>query len=92
MCIFHKQCLRPCRSYKSHFTHWEHVRKFVQKKDPAFISYRTYSRLSESAKQDLIQKKEIKKEHTSKINHVNLERYIITNMVKNMIYDIVNNM
>jgi hypothetical protein len=90
MCIFHKKCLRPCRTHKSHFRHWEHVRKFVQKKDPAFISYRTYNRLSESAKQDLIKKKEVNKEKTSKINHINLERYHIKNMIINLINDIVN--
>ena len=94
MCIFHNKCNKPCKTHKSHFRHWEHIRKFVQKKDPAFISYRTYKRLSESSKDDFIQKNNIKedniKEKSSKINHINLERYLIKNMVSQMIYDILN--
>jgi hypothetical protein len=90
MCIFHSKCNKPCKTYKSHFRHWEHIRKFVQKKDSAFMNYRTYSRLSESAKKDLIQKSNIQKERTSKINHINFERYLVRHMVTNLIYDIVN--
>ncbi len=91
MCIFHSKCNKPCKTYKSHFRHWEHIRKFVQNKDSSFMSYRTYSRLSKNAQND-IQKDNSKKENkvSSKINHINFERYLITNMVTNLIYDIVN--
>ncbi len=92
MCIFHDKCNKPCKTHKSHFRHWEYIRKFVQKKDPSFLNYRTYSRLSKKTQNDSIESNPIKdkKEKSSRINHTNFERYIIKNMVTNLIYDIVN--
>lgn len=93
MCIFYDKCNKPCKTHKSHFKHWEHIRKFVQKKDTSFMNYRTFCRLSKDSKDDFIQKNNLKegmKEKSSKINHINLERYLIKNMVSQLIYDIVN--
>ncbi len=91
MCIFHIKCQKTCRTSKSHFRHWEHIRKYVQKRDSTFISYWTYNRLSKSAKNDLIQNNNKKKIGSSKINHSNYEKYLIKNMVSKLIYDIIKN-
>ncbi len=95
MCKYFKKCERFCKSKKSHFTHWEHVRKYAEKQYPNYINYRTYSLLSKSAQNDMnkIQKSNIQESDSESksqnINYVNLQRYLVTNMIQKMIYDIV---
>lgn len=97
MCKYFKKCYRTCKSEKTHFRHWEHVRKYAEKKYPNYINYRTYVRLSKSAQNDMsnichIEESDSELESEPKsqnINYTNLERYLVTNMVEKMIYDIV---
>ncbi len=97
MCKYFKKCYRTCKNKKSHFRHWEHVRKYAENKYPNYINYRTYVRLSKSAQNDMsnichIEESDSELESEPKsqnINYTNLERYLVTNMVEKMIYDIV---
>ncbi len=98
MCKYFKKCYRTCKSEKTHFRHWEHVRKYAEKKYPNYINYRTYSRLSKSAQNDMsnmcdieeLNIEELESEPKSQnINYTNLERYLVTNMVEKMIYNII---
>ncbi len=97
MCKYFKKCYRTCKNKKSHFRHWEHVRKYAEKKYPNYINYRTYVRLSKSAQNDMsnichIEESESELESEPKsqnINYTNLERYLVTNMVEKMIYNII---
>ncbi len=92
MCKYFKKCERFCKSKKSHFTHWEHIRIYAQKNYSNYLNYRTYIRLSKNAQNDILHSQSNNNkvvEKSNKINHTNLERYLVTNMIQKMIYDIV---
>lgn len=91
MCRFFKKCNRTCRNHKSHFRHWEHVRKYAQKKDSAFLNYRTYTRLSKNNDLGTLLNNNhiIKNKESNFVNYAKYENYLVTNMIKKIIYDII---
>ncbi len=96
MCKYFSKCYRTCKNKKSHFVHWEYVRKYAEKKYPNYMNYRIYSRLSKSAQNDMsnicdIQESNIEESESKSqnINYANLERYLVTNMIEKMIYNII---
>ncbi len=93
MCKYFKKCKRTCKSEKTHFRHWEHVRKYAEKTYSNHINYRTYIRLSKSAQNDMRNMCDIEESESEpksqNINYTNLERYLVTNMVEKMIYNII---
>jgi hypothetical protein len=90
MCKYFNKCNKTCKSYKSHFRHWEHIRKYTEKKDSSFLNYRTYTRLSKNIQKDIMNERNMvqNKEHNL-INYDKYEKYLVKNMVEKMIYDIV---
>ncbi len=94
MCKYFNKCERFCKSQKSHFRHWEHVRKYAEKKDTAFLQYRTYKRIHKDIIDeniDIMDKNNKKERNSSSlINYDKYERYILENMIEKIIYDIIN--
>ncbi len=93
MCKYFNKCERFCKSKKSHFRHWEHVRKYAEKKDTTFLQYRTYKRIHKDIIDENIkimdENNKKKKNSSSLINYDKYERYILENMIEKMIYDII---
>ncbi len=95
MCKYFNKCKKTCKSYKSHFRHWEHIRKYTEKKDSSFLNYRTYTRLSRNIQKDIMNERNIDEQNIVQnkennfINYNNYEKYLVTNMIEKMIYNII---
>ncbi len=88
MCNFFADCKRDCHTYRSHFIHWQHVKKYCENKDPDFLHYNTYKRLYQNGD---IDKPELKrrKRSSSLINYKKYEEYLVKNLVSDIVNDII---
>ncbi len=93
MCRFFDYCDKPCKSQKSHYAHWAHIRVYCKDKDPSFMNYNSYKRLLHCSDKDLESlhiKRQKKMEGTSPLIHrTNYEKYLIRNMISTMIDEII---
>lgn len=92
MCRFFNYCDKPCKSQKSHYAHWAHIRVYCKDKDPSFMNYNVYKRTLHIRDEDtetLVGPKRQKKMESPSINRPNYEKYLIRNMVSNLIDEII---
>jgi hypothetical protein len=88
MCRFFNYCDKPCKSQKSHYIHWAHIRMYCKDKDPTFLNYNVYKRLLHVDDEEILVKRQKRVESPS-IHRVNYEKYLIQNMVSKMIDNII---